>query len=155
MEQNPISTTTPALTDTPTEFTEQDIIECLVREVALREKVYPVFIKKGKLTQEKADLEIAKMKQALYNFAHPQPKTSGCNWGSDKNGAFKLHIFISTPDMHKLRIPVSDANLFHQLMEKNKAPAVLNAMALLFAAWEKERQEESRILRETLSKGVA
>lgn len=44
-------------------MTEQ--IKCVKREISMRERVYPRFIKSGKMTQEEAEREIAAMKAVL------------------------------------------------------------------------------------------
>ena len=44
-------------------MTEQ--IKCVKREISMRERVYPRFVKKGKMTQDEADREIATMKAVL------------------------------------------------------------------------------------------
>ncbi len=44
-------------------MTEQ--IKCVKREISMRERVYPRFVKKGKMTQDEADREIAAMKAVL------------------------------------------------------------------------------------------
>lgn len=46
-------------------FTTQQQIECVRREIAMRERVYPNWIAAKKLKQEKADYEIACMKSVL------------------------------------------------------------------------------------------
>lgn len=40
-------------------------IACVKREIALRERVYPGWVSKGSMKQEKADHEIAAMKAVL------------------------------------------------------------------------------------------
>lgn len=45
-----------------------DKIACLTREVAMRERVYPRWIEKGNMTQEKADHELAVMKDILNDY---------------------------------------------------------------------------------------
>lgn len=47
------------------QFTVGEVIACLDREVRLRRHIYPKWVKARKLSQEKADDEIAKMQQAL------------------------------------------------------------------------------------------
>ena len=44
-------------------MTEQ--IKCVKREISMRERVYPRFVKEGKMTQDEADREIAAMKAVL------------------------------------------------------------------------------------------
>jgi len=42
-----------------------DQIECVAREIAMRERVYPNFVRSGKKSQGDADAEIAKMRAVL------------------------------------------------------------------------------------------
>ncbi len=46
-------------------FTFQQQIECVRREIGMRERVYPNWVANKKLKQEKADYEIACMKAVL------------------------------------------------------------------------------------------
>lgn len=46
----------------------EELIACLKRELALRRRVYPVWISKGRMKQEKADHEIACMSRILELF---------------------------------------------------------------------------------------
>lgn len=43
------------------EFTAAELVACADREVGLRRRVYPVWVRQGRMSQEKADEEIAKM----------------------------------------------------------------------------------------------
>lgn len=40
-------------------------IKCVRREIAMRERVYPRWVKDGRMTQQKADSELRLMKQVL------------------------------------------------------------------------------------------
>lgn len=40
-------------------------IACVAREIAMRERVYPTFVRRNKMSQEKADNEIAAMRAVL------------------------------------------------------------------------------------------
>jgi hypothetical protein len=42
-----------------------DQIKCVQREIGMRERVYPRWVEQKKMTQEKADYEIAAMKAVL------------------------------------------------------------------------------------------
>lgn len=42
-----------------------DQIACLERELGMRRRVYPGLVRGGRMTQEAADLEMARMKAAL------------------------------------------------------------------------------------------
>lgn len=42
-----------------------EMVECVKREVKMRERVYPRWIAAGKMKQENADREIATMKKVL------------------------------------------------------------------------------------------
>lgn len=46
-------------------MTLDKVVAALKREVVMREKVYPVRVLDGKMTQEEADHEVAAMKEAL------------------------------------------------------------------------------------------
>lgn len=50
------------MTDQLFPFTLRDLVNEAEREIRLREKVYPRWIEKGKLSQRKADLHIALMR---------------------------------------------------------------------------------------------
>jgi hypothetical protein len=43
-------------------------IACVIREIAMRERVYPAWIAKGKMKQEKAEHEIAAMRAVLHTL---------------------------------------------------------------------------------------
>ncbi|GAB3272714.1 hypothetical protein GCM10027347_44520 [Larkinella harenae] len=47
------------------QYTIDQEIQCLIREIGLRKSVYPKRIESGKLKQESADYEIAVMESAL------------------------------------------------------------------------------------------
>lgn len=49
----------------PRAFTLDEQIKAVGREIGLRKAVYPKFLKSGRITQEKADYEIAAM-SAVY-----------------------------------------------------------------------------------------
>ena len=40
-------------------------IKCVEREIAMRKRVYPRFVKNGKMTQQEADAELAAMEAVL------------------------------------------------------------------------------------------
>ena len=42
-----------------------DQVACVRREIAMRERAYPGFVRSGRLTQEKADRELATMRAVL------------------------------------------------------------------------------------------
>ena len=44
-------------------MTLDEQIRCVGREIGMRKNVYPKFLKSGRITQEKADYEIACMEQ--------------------------------------------------------------------------------------------
>jgi hypothetical protein len=46
-------------------ITIDDEIACVRREIAMRQRVYPAWVAKGKMKQEKADHEIAAMRAVL------------------------------------------------------------------------------------------
>lgn len=50
------------------EFTLKQQIQCVEREIAMRERVYPNWIAAKKLKQEKADYEINCMKQVQFTL---------------------------------------------------------------------------------------
>ena len=43
-------------------------IKCVLREIAMRERVYPKWVKDGRMKQESADYEIATMKDVLHTL---------------------------------------------------------------------------------------
>ena len=45
-----------------TEITIADMIKCVEREIGMRERVYPRWIEQKKMSQTKAEMEIATMK---------------------------------------------------------------------------------------------
>lgn len=47
----------------PTSLDEQ--IACVKREIAMRERVYPKWVEKGRMPQDKADHELSAMKAVL------------------------------------------------------------------------------------------
>lgn len=49
-------------------FSDQEKYECAVREVTQRQRVYPRLVREGKMTQEKADLEIRKMLEIASDY---------------------------------------------------------------------------------------
>ena len=54
-------------------ITRADKIAALKREIALRKNVYPLRIKLRKMSQEKADQEIAVMEAILHDYIGPEP----------------------------------------------------------------------------------
>ena len=56
------------------EPTLDDAIKEVKRELKLREKVYPDFIARGKLTQQKAQQQIARLEKALELLEALQPQ---------------------------------------------------------------------------------
>jgi hypothetical protein len=50
------------------EFSNNEKLQCIEREVALRRSAYPRFISSGKLKQEKADREIAVMEAVAADY---------------------------------------------------------------------------------------
>ena len=42
-----------------------DMVECVKREVKMRERVYPRWVSAGKMTQKKADFELETMRHVL------------------------------------------------------------------------------------------
>lgn len=44
-------------------------IECIRREISFRERVYPRWVRQGKLTQQAADIEMARMRAVLNTLA--------------------------------------------------------------------------------------
>ena len=59
---------TTGATSEPFPISRADKIACLTREIAMREHVYPRWIEKGNMTQEKADHELAVMKDILNDY---------------------------------------------------------------------------------------
>lgn len=49
--------------------TLDEMIKCVGREISLRERLYPSFVEKGKLSQKQAGHELACMRDVL-NFLH-------------------------------------------------------------------------------------
>lgn len=59
-------------------------IECVKREIAMRERVYPRWVQSGKMTKLVADDEIAAMKSALITLETAKQKKDGqLNFGFD------------------------------------------------------------------------
>lgn len=55
-------------------YTSVDLIGCAEREVKMRERVYPRWVAKGRMTQEKADRELALMKAIVAKLkGEPEP----------------------------------------------------------------------------------
>jgi hypothetical protein len=52
-----------------------NLIECVEREIRMRERVYPAWVARGKMSKERADREIALMREVLgFLHAHaPKP----------------------------------------------------------------------------------
>ncbi len=46
-------------------MTLQEQIDCVVREIKMREQVYPRLVSQGKMRQEKADRELTAMRAVL------------------------------------------------------------------------------------------
>jgi len=53
--------------DQPSPFTVKELVACVGREVGLRRGVYPKWVATGRLSQEKANKEIAMM-QEVYDL---------------------------------------------------------------------------------------
>lgn len=49
-------------------FSFEDLIKCVEREIAMRERVYPSRVATAKMTQGQADREIAMMKDIRHNL---------------------------------------------------------------------------------------
>jgi len=47
------------------EVTHAEMIDCVRREIRLRERVYPRWVQQGKLTQKLADEELLRMRTVL------------------------------------------------------------------------------------------
>lgn len=47
------------------QISQQQMIDCVTREIGMRERVYPRWVADKKMKQEKADHEIAAMKAVL------------------------------------------------------------------------------------------
>ena len=55
----------------------QDQIQCVKREIGMRESVYPRWVQNGKMKQFKADEEIATMKEVLKTLQGLAPGKTG------------------------------------------------------------------------------
>lgn len=51
--------------DTGEVFSKHELIACVAREIAMRERLYPGWVRAGKMGQNEAEAEIAKMKAVL------------------------------------------------------------------------------------------
>lgn len=49
-------------------MTEAEKFECAKRELAMRKKVYPRWVEQGRMTQQKADREIACMSAIVEDY---------------------------------------------------------------------------------------
>lgn len=47
------------------DFSHQELLACVQREIGLRERVYPRFIQSGKIKADKAEYELAAMRAVL------------------------------------------------------------------------------------------
>jgi hypothetical protein len=47
------------------EVTHAEMLECVRREIRLRERVYPRWVSQGKITQKLADEELTRMRSVL------------------------------------------------------------------------------------------
>lgn len=65
-------------------FTRDDKIGCLRREIAMREKVYPGWVARRKMTQDKADRELEIMQAILKDY---EDKPAGVINPCDRCGA--------------------------------------------------------------------
>ena len=54
-------------------ITQTDKIAALRREIALRKNVYPKRIEMGRMSQEKANQEMAVMEAILHDYIGPEP----------------------------------------------------------------------------------
>lgn len=66
------------------QFTFKQQIECVEREIAMRERVYPNWVAQGKLRQEKANYQIGCMRAVLrslesLNRQYEEMKNGGRN----------------------------------------------------------------------------
>jgi len=52
----------------PEQFTADDKLRCLQRELALRERVYPARVATGRMKQAEADREIACIKSMIADY---------------------------------------------------------------------------------------
>lgn len=50
------------------QFTAEQKLKCAARECEMRQRVYPRLVEQGKMTQEKADLEIAMMAEIADDY---------------------------------------------------------------------------------------
>ena len=53
-----------------------DKITCIVRELALRKRVYPKWIKEKRMTAEKAELEISIMSEILDDYLNAKDENA-------------------------------------------------------------------------------
>ena len=58
-------------------FTDKDLHECAIREIAMRRGVYPKFVRSGRMTQVQADREIAMMDAIVDHFRLRYPPAQG------------------------------------------------------------------------------
>jgi hypothetical protein len=65
-------------------FSRAEQIAEINREIALRKRVYPLWVKDGRLRQEKADRQIAQLKAAIIALEEQpraqQPRVTAANW---------------------------------------------------------------------------
>ena len=53
-----------------TEFTNQEKAQCAEREYNMRKHVYPRWVQQGKMTQKKADYELAVMEAIAQDYVY-------------------------------------------------------------------------------------
>ena len=57
--------------------TIQKWLNCIGRELGMRQRVYPKWVNSGRMTQEKADIEISTMAEIYYYFKDLISKQKG------------------------------------------------------------------------------
>lgn len=60
-----------------THISLEDQIKCIEKELAFRRKIYPVWIERGSLMPEGADIEISRMEAVLNTLKGLQGQTGG------------------------------------------------------------------------------
>ena len=63
----------------PGDFSLEEMKACVEREIRMRERVYPRWVQNGKMSQNKADTEIACMKavlRRLSSISSPTPRAA-------------------------------------------------------------------------------
>ena len=56
----------------------QDQIACVKREIGMRERVYPRFVQKGTMNPDKAERELATMRDVLTTLESLTTRKEGC-----------------------------------------------------------------------------